>query len=275
MIRFSKMHGLGNDFMVLETLSQRVPLVPENIRAWADRHTGVGFDQLLVISASTHSAADFNYRIFNADGQEVEQCGNGARCVAVFVKQHAWQQTDSLCFNTVKGLIHTTVLGDGRVAVDMGLPVFAPAQIPFVVSEQAPYYTVCLDHTALTCAVLSMGNPHCVLFVDALDEVDVAGIGAALACHPQFPQGVNVNFVEINSTYQLRSRVYERGVGETRACGSGACASVVAGRLLQGLAATVSVVLPGGSLQVMWQGMGHSVQLTGAATLVFTGEISE
>lgn len=278
-LKFTKMHGLGNDFMVVDALNQDFDPAAAPIAAWADRHTGIGFDQLLLIEAPQVQAADFRYRIFNADGSEVEQCGNGARCFVRFVSDKGLSGKHEIVVETRGGLIVPQLLDDGMVRVDMGTPLFAPEQIPFkpVSAEdgQASVHTVVVGTEPVPVSCVNMGNPHAVIVVDDVDTAPVAYLGEAIERHAQFPQRVNVGFMQVLSPGHIRLRVFERGAGETRACGTGACAAAVAG-IRQGLLsdeAPVRVDLPGGSLSVAWQAGGH-VWMTGPAQTVFEGEVT-
>jgi len=289
-LEFSKMHGLGNDFMVLDLVTQLFVPTPEQIRAWSDRHTGVGFDQLLAIEPPDNPEADFRYRIYNADGTEVEQCGNGARCAALFVAARQLSPKRSLLLETNTGLITVTRLADGMVEVDMGPPDCTPAVLPFCpdapgvnpVVHRINTASGCADVDAwqidtsagpVECMTVSMGNPHAVIFVDNVANAPVAELGQALMVHPAFPSGVNVGFVQAVDNAFLRLRVFERGVGETRACGTGACAAAVAARLRGLTGARVKVSLPGGKVRIAWQGPDHTVKMTGPAALVYQGHI--
>jgi len=282
-IPFAKMHGLGNDFMVLDGVSQALELTPAQIQCWADRHTGVGFDQLLAIEPPTDPDVDFRYRIYNADGTEAEQCGNGARCVAKFIADKALCPKLELRFQTSNGQITTRLLEDGQVEVDMGVPVIEPAAVPCDVSQAESSSRVndatrfrLLDEngTAHELTPISMGNPHGVIQVPEIASTDVAGTGAALTAHPFFPERANIGFCQIVDDNFIRLRVFERGVGETRACGTGACAAVVAGRLAGLLAERVKVSLPGGKVRIRWQGPDTPVRMIGPATLVYEGQIT-
>jgi diaminopimelate epimerase len=269
---FSKMHGLGNDFMVIDAINQSVELSAVQVQALADRHRGVGFDQLLLVEAAT-TAADFRYRIYNADGGEVGQCGNGARCFMHFVHDRGLTDKTELSVETQSGLLQLVLETDGLVTVDMGEPRLAPADIPFDAAEFAHTYPLEVDGETLEISALSMGNPHAVLLVDAVETAPVGRLGPLIEDHPRFPQHVNAGFMQIIDPEHIRLRVYERGAGETRACGSGACAAVVAGRLRDQLAPRVNVSLTGGNLVVKWAGEGHPVYMTGPATQVYRGQI--
>lgn len=272
---FTKMHGIGNDFVVIDAIRQSVALTPAAIRTLADRHVGIGCDQLLLVEAPTRADADFRYRIFNADGGEVEQCGNGARCFARFVREHDLSDRDELVVETAAGLLRLRLLADGRVAVDMGQPRLEPAEVPFFATERAARYPIAADGVELEIAAVSMGNPHAVLMVEDVERAPVAHLGPLLERHGRFPNRANVGFMQILAPDHIRLRVFERGTGETRACGSGACAAVVAGRLWGLLWPNVRVDLPGGTLEIHWAGEGEPVTMIGPATTVFEGWIEQ
>ena len=272
-IEFTKMHGLGNDFVVIDAISQSVDLLPEQIVAISDRHFGVGCDQLLLVEKPTNPEAEFRYRIFNADGGEVEQCGNGARCFAMFVRDQGLTTNTVIPVETAGGLIELTVNED-QVSVDMGEPDFNPQSLPFVTENQAETYYLMVNDAEYAIGAVSMGNPHVVMQVDNIDNVEVEKMGAALQRHKQFPQRANVGFMEIVNKNEIRLRVYERGAGETLACGTGACAAVAVGRLWGKLDEQVTVRLHGGSLNIRWPGAGQKSIMTGPATTVFQGQIS-
>ena len=272
-LSFIKMHGLGNDFVVIDGINQTVALNSEQIRLLADRRFGVGCDQVLLVEAAEPAEVDFRYRIFNPDGGEVEQCGNGARCLARFVRDQGLTDHDDLCIETLGGRLQLHIQPDGRVAVDMGRPRLEPAEVPFFATERAPRYLIAADGVDLEIGVVSMGNPHAVLRVDDIDQAPVAHLGPLLERHGRFPQRANVGFMQIVAPDYIRLRVFERGAGETLACGSGACAAVVAGRLWGRLWPNVRVELPGGELSIHWAGEGESVIMTGPATTVFEGWI--
>lgn len=282
MIEFAKMHGLGNDFMVIDLVTQTASVHADLVRAWADRHTGVGFDQLLLIEPPTEPEADFRYRIFNADGTEVAQCGNGARCAAVYIAHRRLSPKPDLVLQTNTGPITTHLLRDDQVEVGMGEPRLTAAEIPFdaqadggavAVGDDVLQYEVDACGAQRRFLPVSMGNPHAVLFVDSVAEAPVAEVGAALVAHPVFPEGANIGFCEVVDRGFVRLRVFERGVGETRACGSGACAAVVAAQLLDKVSGRVKVSLPGGKVRIAWQGPGSEVRMTGPAALVYEGRI--
>lgn len=272
-LRFTKMHGLGNDFMVVDAITQPVTLKPHQIRRMADRHLGVGFDQLLLVEPPERPDVDFRYRIFNADGGEVEQCGNGARCFARFVLDQKLTRKRDIRVQTPTGILELRVTEPGLVRVDMGEPELAPAAIPFAADAQALTYSVDVDGQEYELGAVSMGNPHAVLRVEDVDQAPVDTLGPKLEGHPRFPARANVGFMQVVSPESIRLRVFERGVGETRACGSGACAAVVAGRLQGILAERVAVSLSGGELTITWPGEGAPVTMEGPATRVFEGQI--
>jgi diaminopimelate epimerase len=272
-LRFTKMHGLGNDFVVIDGVNQTVALTPEQCRRVADRHFGVGCDQILLVEKPTRSDADFRYRIFNADGGEVEQCGNGARCFVRFVHDHGLTPKTAIRVETASGVIEPRLLDNGQVTVDMGAPRFAPADVPFAAEAQALTYPLKVGQHVVNVAVLSMGNPHAVLRVNDLDSAPVDILGAAIESHARFPQRVNAGFMQVLTPHDIRLRVYERGTGETLACGTGACAATVAGIRQGWLASPVSVHTRGGDLVIEWAGNGQAVSMTGPAETVFEGEI--
>ncbi|MGC9400863.1 diaminopimelate epimerase [Vibrio genomosp. F10] len=271
---FSKMHGLGNDFMVVDCITQNIFFSPDLIRRLANRHTGVGFDQLLVVEAPYDPETDFHYRIFNADGSEVEQCGNGARCFARFVRMKGLTNKFTVNVSTKKGKMTLAIEEDDQVTANMGEPVFEPSKIPFKAKQTEKTYILRTDDDTLFCGAVSMGNPHVVTVVDDLDTTDVDRLGPLLESHERFPERVNAGFMQVISRDEVRLRVYERGAGETQACGSGACGAVAVG-IVQGLLdSSVTVHLPGGSLYIEWQGPGHPLYMTGPATHVFDGQLS-
>jgi diaminopimelate epimerase len=274
-LHFTKMHGLGNDFLVFDGITQDVQLSPERIRALADRHLGIGCDQLLLVEAATAPDVDFRYRIFNADGNEVEQCGNGARCFARFVREQGFIARDEIRVETVGGIIQLRIEADDQVTVDMGRPHFEPEDIPFIAECRHSRYAINIGHRHLEIGAVSMGNPHAVLEVDDVENAPVASLGPLLEQHERFPRRVNVGFMEVVTRYHIRLRVFERGVGETMACGSGACAAVVVGREQGLLEESVRVELRGGSLWVRWQGGNASVTMTGPAVRIFEGWIEQ
>ena len=275
MLKFSKMHGLSNDFVVIDAINQHIELTTAQIQFIADRRRGVGCDQLLLVEKPHDTNNDFRYRIFNADGSEVAQCGNGARCFARFVRDKGLSQKNTISVETASGVIYPTLQANEHVKVDMGAPQFAPEDIPFSVALQSDSYPLILaDGQMITIAAVSMGNPHAVMLVDDIEQADVATLGPQIEQHPLFPERVNAGFMQIKSQTQIALRVYERGAGETQACGTGACAAVAAGIQLGLLAEQVQVSLRGGDLAINWSGNDNSVWMTGSATQVFDGEIA-
>ncbi|HHJ81009.1 MAG TPA: diaminopimelate epimerase [Candidatus Tenderia electrophaga] len=271
-ISFSKMHGLGNDFVVIDAINQRINLSSEQIRFIADRHFGIGCDQLLLVEGPT-SHADFRYRIFNADGGEVEQCGNGARCFARFVHDQGLTNKDEISVETKTGIIYPRLESNGQVSVNMGTPQFDPAALPFLADAQQPNYQIMHQGEAINIGAVSMGNPHAVCKVSNINTAAVASLGPLISTHPDFPQGVNAGFMQVIDRGHIRLRVYERGAAETLACGTGACAAMVIGRQWGELDDSVKVDLPGGQLLIRWQGDAEPVWMTGPATHVFEGKI--
>ncbi|MEW8190804.1 MAG: diaminopimelate epimerase [Candidatus Thiodiazotropha endolucinida] len=272
-LHFTKMHGLGNDFVVIDAISQSIDLSPQTLQKLADRHFGIGCDQILLIEPPESADTDFYYRIYNADGSEVETCGNGARCFARFVKEKGLSTKSSIPVETLAGKISLRHLADGHVEVDMGAPIFEPASIPFTAPQQANTYLLDIDDQQVSLSAVSMGNPHAVLIVPSVDQADVATLGPLIENHPRFPQRTNVGFMQIDRTTEIRLRVFERGTGETLACGSGACAAVAAGRRLGLLDEEVLVHLPGGDLVVKWHSEGQPVLVEGPAEIVYEGTI--
>jgi len=271
-LRFTKMHGLGNDFVVFDGVRQRVELTPEQLRRLADRRLGVGCDQVLIVEAPTRSDVDFRYRIFNADGGEVEQCGNGARCFVKFVRDQGLTDKREIRVETAGGVIVPVLSDDGRVTVDMGVPRFRPAEIPFLAEQEATIDQLDVDGRSVAVTVVSMGNPHAVQVVAAVLRAPVTTEGPAIEHHPRFPERVNAGYMEVRDRANIRLRVWERGVGETPACGTGACAAVVAGIRRGLLDREVRVETRGGVLVIAWGGPGAPVTMTGPATTVFEGE---
>ena len=272
-VPFTKMQGAGNDFVVFDGYSRPIRLTPENIRRLADRHFGIGCDQVLVVERPTVHGADFRYRIYNADGGEVEQCGNGARCFVRFVRDKRLTAKDEIAVETLSGMIYPRLEPDGKVSVNMGAPVFEPAAVPFEASHRESVYDLIVDGNTVSVSVLSMGNPHAVQVVPDVDAAPVTSQGPLIERHPRFPKHVNAGYMQIMDRRHIRLRVYERGAGETQSCGSGACAAVAAGRQLGLLDEKVAVKLPGGTLHVSWAGEGQPVWMTGPATTVFDGTI--
>ncbi len=273
-IKFTKMQGIGNDFVVIDGFSQPINLSTAQIRLIADRHFGVGCDQLLLVEKPTNANADFRYRIFNADGGEVEQCGNGARCFVRFVHEQKLTNKTQICVETANGLIYPTLEDNGLVTVNMGAPRFEPAQIPFIADQSALTYQLNVGTTALEIATVSMGNPHAVQIVADIDSAALATQGPLIENHPQFPQRVNAGFMQIMNQHEIRLRVFERGAGETLACGTGACAAAVAGIRLGKLQSPVKVIMRGGELNIIWNDGDAPVMMTGPAVTVFAGEIN-
>ncbi|WP_457665342.1 diaminopimelate epimerase [Thiolapillus sp.] len=272
-LQFTKMQGLGNDFVVFDAIHQKVDLTPEQLRFLADRRFGVGCDQILLVEPARSENTDFHYRIFNADGSEVEQCGNGARCFARFVHDKGLSNEKVIRVGTAGGDIQLYLEDNGWVRVDMGSPTLQPDAIPFVADGEQPVYDIEVNGQPLQIGVVSMGNPHAVLLVDDVHEAPVETLGPALESHARFPRRVNVGFMAIRSPAEIDLRVFERGAGETLACGTGACAAVVSGRQRGLLAEKVKVHLPGGDLVVCWEGGRSPVWMSGPAAEVFEGNI--
>ncbi|MGB4468483.1 MAG: diaminopimelate epimerase [Azovibrio sp.] len=273
LLRFTKMQGLGNDFVVLDGVRQQLSLSPEQLRFLADRHFGIGFDQLLLVEPASQPGVDFRYRIFNADGSEVEQCGNGARCFARFVFDQGLTTKEEIRVETQKGVITPRLEADGQVTVDMGVPRFSPDEIPFISDSDAVLQPLDLDGTSVDISVVSIGNPHAVQVVADVDSAPVAVHGPLTEAHPRFPERVNAGFMQVLDRHHIRLRVHERGSGETLACGTGACAAVVAGIRRGLLDSPVRVSTRGGELTIAWAGPAQPVRMTGPAVTVFTGEI--
>ena len=270
-IIFTKMHGLGNDFIVIEALNKNFHASSEMIRQMADRHFGIGFDQLLLVEPPLSEEMDFSYRIFNADGNEVEQCGNGARCFARFVYDRGLTEKSEIRVGTLSGIIIPRLLDDGRVRVDMGVPDFEPETIPFIAEQRRDTYKLTLANGDVEIAAVSMGNPHAVQIVDDIARAPVSLTGPEIEHHQRFPQRVNAGYMQVKDRHTIHLRVWERGSGETLACGTGACAAVVSG-INQGLIdSPVEVNLRGGKLDVEWSGEGVSVFMTGPAEYVYEG----
>ncbi len=271
---FTKMQALGNDFIVFDGITRPIRLTSAFVQAIAERRRGIGCDQVLLAEPAQRPEADFRYRIWNADGSEVEHCGNGVRCIARFLRDRGLSSNDRMCFETLGGLTEVELLGDGRVRVNMGAPRLQPAEIPFIAEGKAAQYSIEAEAQMLEMGVVSMGNPHGVLRVDDVDKAPVATLGPRLEHHPRFPQRANIGFMQIIDRQHIRLRVFERGVGETPACGTGACAAVVVGIINQWLDPQVNVDLPGGRLVIHWAGGDAPVWMTGPATTVFEGEIT-
>ncbi|CAM2858840.1 Diaminopimelate epimerase [Legionella steigerwaltii] len=271
-IKFTKMHGLGNDFMVIDGVNQQINLSPQQIITMAQRHTGIGFDQCLLIEPSVQDGIDFNYRIFNADGQEVGQCGNGARCLALFAKYYGLTDKNHLTVATRTTQMNLHINSDSSVSVDMGIPQLSPSDIPFIADQQSVEYSLELEQNkTVHFHALSVGNPHAVLVVENTDKAPVHTLGREISSHPRFPAQVNVGFMQIMNPNFIKLRVYERGCGETQACGSGAVAAAAIGRLYHQLAEQIKVTLPGGDLFIDWPALNEPIVLTGPAVFVYEG----
>ena len=274
LLRFTKMQGLGNDFVVLDLVTQRFNLQAEHVRKLADRHFGIGCDQLLVVETPMQPDVDFRYRIYNGDGNEVEQCGNGARCFAKFVRDKKLTGKNKIRVETNSGIIELSVMEDRQIRVNMGKPLLEPADIPFTASNRANTYTLLVDDQEVSISAVSIGNPHAIITVEDIDTAPVSTLGPAIECHTDFPQRVNVGFMQVVSRKEINLRVFERGAGETLACGSGACAGMVSGQLQGLLDQQITANLSGGSLTLEWRGEGHPVMMTGPASNVFEGQIT-
>ena len=268
------MHGLGNDFVVIDAINQNISLDSEAAQRLADRHRGVGCDQILIIEAPRSPDTDFFYRIFNADGSEVAQCGNGARCFARFVRDKGLTELDTIRVETIAGRMTLRVEADDQITVNMGVPRFVPADIPLNRDSRADTYQIDIDGQAIEFGAVSLGNPHAVIRVDDIDSAPVATVGPVLESHDDFPERANIGFVQVASQDQLILRVYERGSGETEACGSGACAAMIIARQQGWVNDSVTIKLRGGILRISWKGEGEPVWMTGPATHVFDGQIT-
>ncbi|SFU74509.1 diaminopimelate epimerase [Nitrosospira multiformis] len=271
-LKFTKMHGLGNDFVVIDAMNQQISLSPEQLRRLADRHLGIGCDQILLIEKA-EGDADFRYRIFNADGGEVEQCGNGARCFVRYVHDHGMTGKKEVRIETLSGVVIPKLEANGEVTVNMGVPKFDPGEIPFIAGQRAPTYPLRLDDKEVEISVVSMGNPHAVQVVSDLDDAPVLTEGPLIEKHSRFPQRVNAGYMQVIDPHHIRLRVYERGAGETLACGTGACAAAVAGIQRGLLESPVRVSFSTGNLFIRWEGENQPVWMTGPAITVFDGEI--
>jgi len=267
------MHGLGNDFVLINLIAHPVKLGAEHFRRIADRRFGIGCDQVLLLDSPSTPEADFSYRIFNADGGEVEQCGNGARCFARYVRDNGLSDKDELAVETLGGMIYPRINTDGTVTVNMGVPRFAPGEIPFVADQEMTSYPIEINGTPIEMGVVSMGNPHAVQLVDDVDSAPVELLGPMIEYHSRFPKRVNAGFMQVVGRNTIRLRVFERGAGETLACGTGACAAVVVGRQMDLLDGTVDVELPGGHMEIRWEGPGQPVWMRGPAVTVFEGTV--
>lgn len=272
-VRFTKMHGLGNDFVVFDATRTPLDLTAEQARRIADRHFGIGCDQILLVEPARTPGNDFAYRIFNADGNEVEQCGNGARCFARYVYDKGLSRNTRLRVETKAGVIMPVLGEHGLVSVDMGAPIFTPAAVPFLTDREAATYFLNVGGELIEFGVLSMGNPHAVTVVDDPQAFDLARLGPLIQSHPSFPASVNAGVMKVETRQKIRLRVFERGAGETLACGTGACAAVVSGIVRGLLDSPVSVQTRGGELTIAWPGGAASVVMTGPAVTVFEGEI--
>lgn len=273
LLKFTKMHGLGNDFVVVDAVSRKVFFNKQQIEKLSDRNWGIGFDQLLVVEPPTDPDMDFRYRIYNSDGSEVEHCGNGARCFAKFVLDRELTNKRIINVETKRGVIQLRVLDGGLVTVDMGAPSFEPQDLPFTAEPCDALYSIMAEDTEYLITPVSVGNPHAVIKVDQLMDDEVAKVGALIECHERFPRKVNVGFMQVVNPDEINLRVYERGVGETQACGTGACAAVVAGIKQGWLSPKVTAHLRGGDLHIEWQGEGSPILMTGPAEKVFEGQI--
>jgi diaminopimelate epimerase len=273
-LNFTKMQGAGNDFVVIDSYTQPITLTTEQIRHIANRYFGVGCDQLLMVEKTATPLVDFRYRIFNADGGEVEQCGNGARCFVRYVVEKKLTEKHEIVVETASGVITLTLQDDGQVTVNMGAPKFSPALIPLLANEQSTLYPLALSHTTIHISAVSMGNPHAVTLVDNVETAPVAEFGPQIESHPSFPQRVNAGFMQVVSPHEINLRVYERGSGETLACGTGACAAAVSGIQLGLLSSPVLVNTRGGMLNITWDGDDNPVMMTGPAEIVFEGQIN-
>ena len=272
-INFTKMHGVGNDFIVFDA-PRDVPLPTSGqFRSLANRHTGIGFDQALVLHPPRRSDTAIYYQIFNSDGDEVEQCGNGARCIAALLHQRGLARGGTLALDGPAGIVHARISAGEQVSVDMGVPDFAPGALPFEAPREADPYELEVAGTSYPIGAVSMGNPHAVLTVEDVERAPVATLGPAIERHPRFPRRVNAGFLEIVDRGAVRLRVYERGAGETRSCGTGACAAVAVGRRRGLLGAGVRVHTRGGELQVDWEGPGRPIWLTGPTQISFQGHV--
>jgi diaminopimelate epimerase len=272
-VEFTKMHGVGNDFVIFEAPAAERLLVPERLRALADRRTGIGFDQALVLEPARRADSAVFFRVFNCDGEEVEQCGNGARCIAALLYRRGRSRGDLIALESPAGVVRARAGGGGAISVDLGVPDFEPRSLPFEADAEADSYPLEVAGRTLAIGAVSIGNPHAVLAVESVDSAPVATLGPAIERHPRFPRRVNAGFMEVAGRGRIRLRVYERGAGETRACGTGACAAVAVGRRRGLLDAEVQVSVRGGELRVNWEGPGASIWLSGPAELSFEGHL--
>ena len=273
-LQFAKMHGLGNDFVIFDAVNQEVDFSVEQLRWIADRKLGVGCDQILIVRPASDRAVDFNYQIYNSNGEEVEQCGNGARCIGKFLMLNQLTSKNLINVKTISGVYRIYLRDDGFITVDMGAPVFEPNEIPFAAATLAPSYTLDVEGQQIEIGAVSMGNPHAVIQVDDIDQAPVSILGPKVETHSMFPNKTNVGFMQVLNTQRIALRVFERDAGETRACGTGACAAVVVGQAQNLLAREVTVELPGGSLQIECNHPSDPVLMTGPTQLSFQGSLT-
>lgn len=273
MLHFTKMHGLGNDFMVIDLITQQAKITPKLVKQWGNRHTGIGFDQLLIVEPPSRPDVDFCYRIFNADGSEVEQCGNGARCFAKFVRQKRLTHKKNIIVETKGGIIELAIQPDNQVKVNMGRPRFVPKEIPFISEQQQNYYQLLVEEQTIELSSVSMGNPHAVIQVTNLKTAPVQTLGPKIETHPHFPNRVNVGFIQVIDRHNAKLRVWERGAGETQACGTGACAAAAIAIQNGWMDSPVNIQLPGGKLIIEWDNIDNPIFMTGNAVSVYEGKI--
>lgn len=273
MLHFTKMHGLGNDFMVIDLITQQAKITPKLVKQWGNRHTGIGFDQLLIVEPPSRPDVDFCYRIFNADGSEVEQCGNGARCFAKFVRQKRLTHKKNIIVETKSGIIELAIQSDNQVKVNMGRPRFVPREIPFISEQQQNYYQLLVEEQTIELSSVSMGNPHAVIQVTNLKTAPVQTLGPKIETHPHFPNRVNVGFIQVIDRHNAKLRVWERGAGETQACGTGACAAAAIAIQNGWMDSPVNIQLPGGKLIIEWDNIDNPIFMTGNAVSVYEGKI--
>lgn len=273
-LAFTKMHGLGNDFMVVDMVTQSGTISTDKIRQLADRNKGIGFDQLLVVEPPMDPETDFHFRIYNADGSEVGQCGNGMRCLARFIRDQKLSWKNKIYATTITGKVRMQLEKSGLVTVQMGAPRFNPSEIPLARENEEDTYFIDTEMGQYEVRCLSMGNPHALVFVDDVDNAPVESLGPLICEHPDFPEQTNVGFIEVINRKQIKIRVFERGSGETLACGSGACAAMVATRSAELCENNIRVDLPGGYMFIRWKGLKKSVQMTGPSTIVYRGQIN-
>ncbi len=271
---FTKMHGLGNDFVVIDAINQKIDLSSEQIRFIADRHFGVGCDQLLLVETANEEEVDFRYRIFNADGGEVEQCGNGARCFATFVREQGLTDQKTISVITMSGKIVLQIENDGQVTVNMGAPILSPKDIPFIAEQQKNQYDIVVSDRVITIGAVSMGNPHAVVVINDIETAPVETLGPLIQQSEFFPKQANIGFMQVTDKNHAKLRVYERGAGETLACGTGACAAMVAGYLQGYFDTSVKMSLVGGDLSIFWAGGETPVMMTGPTATLFTGSMT-